>query len=133
APVVVTGRVVAGGAPLDGRDGRAASLLFYEPAAGADPDAPALRTPWSEAVPGKDGRFTVTLPPGRAFRAQPHAFGRTAGLAVAFTTGAPTQDLGDVTVERPARLLVMVQDEAGKPVTYADLVLVPVEPPAPGP
>jgi len=132
APVVVTGRVVAGGAPLDGRDGRAASLLFYEPAPGGDPDAPAGRTPWSEAVPGKDGRFSVTLPPGRAFRAQPHAFGRPVSTAVAFTTGAPTMDLGDVSFEQPARLLVLVQDEAKAPVPYAELVLVPADPPPPG-
>jgi hypothetical protein len=132
APVTVTGRVVANGAPFDGRDGRAASLLFYEPAPGGDPDAPSLRTPWSEAVPGKDGRFQVVLPPGRAFRAQPHAFGRPAGTPVAFSTGAPTMDIGDVAVERPARLLVVVEDEAKVPVPYADLVLVPAEPPAPG-
>jgi hypothetical protein len=132
-PVAVRGRVVAGGGPLDGREGRAASVLFYEPATGEDPDAPAGRTPWSEAVPGKDGRFEVLLPAGRAFRAQPHAFGRAAGPAVAFQTGAPVE-LGDVAIERPARLLVTIEDEAKLPVPYAELVLVPVEaPPAPGP
>jgi hypothetical protein len=131
APVVVRGRVVAGGAALDGREGRAASLLFYEPAPGADPDAPAGRTPWSEAVPGKDGRFEVTLPAGRAFRAQPHAFGRPAGTPVAFTTGDAPLELGDVPVERPARLLVLVQDELQKPVPYADLVLIPFDAPPP--
>jgi hypothetical protein len=132
-PVVVTGRVVAGGAPLDGREGRAASLLFYEPGPNPDPDAPGGRTPWSEAVPGRDGRFEVVLPPGRAYRAQPHAFGRPAGAAVAFTASA-NMDLGDVTVERPARLLVLIEDEAKMPVPYAELVLVPVDPPStPGP
>jgi len=130
-PVRVRGRVVAGGAPLDGRDGRAASLLFYEPAAGADPDAPAGRTPWSEAVPARDGRFEVVLPAGRALRAQPHAFGRPAGAAVALTTGEPdsTLELGDVPIERPSRLMVTIEDETKKPVPHAELVLVPVEAP----
>ena len=55
--VTVTGRVVAGGVPIDGRSGKAASLLFYEPAFGANPDDESRRTPWSEAVPGPDGKL----------------------------------------------------------------------------
>jgi len=81
APVTVTGRVVAGGTPIDGRSGRAASLLFYEPAFGPDPDDPARRTPWSEAVPGSDGRFSVMLPRDRSYRVQPWAFGLPAAAA----------------------------------------------------
>src|SRR5262249_12202769 len=107
-PVRVRGRVVAGagGPGLDGRTGRAASLLLYEPADGPAPDAEGGRTPWSEAVPGPDGRFEASLPARRRFRVQPHAFGRPAGAAAAFETGAPddAMDIGDVVVERPARL-----------------------------
>ena len=136
-PGRVDGRVVTGAekAPLDGRTGRAASLLFYEPAATAgDPDDVTARRPWNEAVPDPEGRFEVALPPGRAFRVQPHAFGRPAGPAVAFTTPAPggRLSLGDVPLDRPARLSVTIEDERRQPAPYAELVVVPVEAPPPG-
>ena len=83
-PVTVSGRVVAGGTPVDARAGRAASLLFYEPAFGPDPDDPARITPWSEVVPESDGSFSVSLPPNRGYRVQPYAFGRPAGPTASF-------------------------------------------------
>ncbi len=136
APVTVSGRVVAGEdrAPFDSRGGRAASILFYEPAPGADPDAEAGRRPWSEVVPGADGTFTAALPAGKALRAQPHAFGRPAGKAVALSTagGRATIDLGDVVVERPARLLITVEEAAGKKTDFAEIVMIPVAEPARG-
>src|SRR5204863_2348332 len=67
APVTISGRVVAGGVPIDGHSGRTAALLFYEPAFGPDPDDPARRKPWSEAVPDPTGVFSVVLPPDRGY------------------------------------------------------------------
>jgi hypothetical protein len=129
APVTVTGRVVTGGAPLDGRGGRAASLLFYEPAPGSDPDDESRRLPWSEAVPAADGTFAVTLPPNRAYRVQPFAFGRPAGSPSSIAVGDADADAGDITVERPARLLVTVEESTGVPADYVELVLIPVDRP----
>jgi hypothetical protein len=129
APVTVTGRVVAGGAPLDGRGGRAASLLFYEPAFGADPDDESRRVPWSEAVPGPDGRFTVALPPDRAYRIQPYAFGRPAAAATSIAVGTADADAGDITVERAGQLIATVESGPGTRATYAELVLIPFDRP----
>jgi hypothetical protein len=130
APVTVAGRVVSGGAPLDGRGGRAASLLFYEPAPGANPDDEAGRTPWSEAVPGADGRFTVGLPPGRSYRVQPYAFGRPAGASASLAVADSDADIGDITVDRPAHLTATVEAAPGVRAPYAELVLVPVDRPS---
>jgi hypothetical protein len=129
-PVTVTGRVVASGVPIDGHSGRAASLLFYEPAPGTDPDDESRRTPWSEAVPGTDGRFTVTLPPNRAYRVQPFAFGRPTGPATSFAVASADSDLGDVTVTAPVHLVVSVLKTPDQPGpmdrTFAELVVVPI-------
>jgi hypothetical protein len=146
APVPVSGRVVAGGTPIDGRLGRAASLIFYEPAFGPDPDDPARRKPWSEAVPGDDGHFTVALPADRTYRMQPYAFGLPAGPATSFIVGRDAGvddagnpgvvDVGDVTMTASAHLLATVATAPGQqivdPTTFAELVLVPVNPPPAG-
>jgi len=123
-PVTVTGRIVSGGVPYDGRGGRAASLLFYEPAAGANPDDETRRLPWSEVVPGADGRFSVALPPDRAYRIQPFAFGRPAGSPASLAVGEADVDAGDITVERAGHLVATVE-----PAGYAELVLIPVDRP----
>jgi hypothetical protein len=136
-PVTVTGRVVAGGVPIDGRSGRAASLLFYEPAPGADPDDESRRTPWSEAVPGTDGRFTVALPPNRPYRVQPFAFGRPAGPATSFVVASADADVGDLTVTAPVHLIVSVLKTPDQPGpmdrTFAELVVVPIDVTTPTP
>jgi len=136
APVTVAGRVVAGGAPFDGRSGRAASLLFYEPAFGPDPDDPARRKPWSEAVPGADGHFSVVLPPDRAYRVQPYAFGLPAGPAASFLVAQADVDIGDLTLTASAHLIATVMTTPGQttpdPETYAELVVVPMTPPTGG-
>jgi hypothetical protein len=131
APVTVTGRVVWPGKPFDGRDGRAASLLFYEPAPGPDPDAEARRVPQTEAVPGPDGRFSVKLPPNRVYRVQPWAFGRPTAGASSFAVGASDIDAGDLTIPAAARLVVNVVSGADRRVSFAELVLIPFDAPAP--
>jgi hypothetical protein len=133
APVTVTGRVVSRGAPVDGQSGRAASLLFYEPALGTNPDSETRRTPWSEAVPAPNGQFSVTLPPGRGYRVQPYAFGRPAAPPTSFVVADRDIDLGDISVAATAHLTATVQSQPGQPAgpkLYAELVLVPVTPPA---
>ena len=45
---------------VDPRSGNAASLLFYEPAAGPNVDDPARITPWNEVVPASDGTFQAS-------------------------------------------------------------------------
>jgi hypothetical protein len=132
-PVTVTGRVVAGGVPISGGSGRAASLLFYEPAPGGDPDDPARRTPWSEAVPRSDGQFSVALPADRRYRVQPYAFGLPAAPATSFVVARDDVEIGDVTLTASAHLTVTVTTVPGQPapeaMTYAELVLIPFEPP----
>jgi len=129
-PVKVKGRVVAGGTPIDGQSGRAASLLFYEPAFGPDPDDLARRRPWSEAVPGPDGVFSVALPADRAYRVQPYAFGLPAGPATSFLVARDDVDIGDLTLAASAHLKATVLTAPGQsapdPMTYAELVLVPI-------
>lgn len=132
--VTVTGRVVAGNAvPINGSSGKAASLLFYEPGLGPDPDDPARRRPWSEAVvAGSDGRFSVTLPPDRSYRVQPYAFGRPAAPPTSFAVGRNDGneiDIGDITMTASANLIATVITQPGLleplPDTYAELVLIP--------
>ncbi len=138
APVTVTGRVVANGAPVDsGGSGQVASLLFYEPAFGPDPDDPSRRIPWSETVPAADGTFQVVLPPKRTYRVQPYAFGLPAGPATSFSvTGAGAGSdsgafpIGDLSITAPAHLNVTVQSAPGVPATYAEVVIIPVADPA---
>jgi hypothetical protein len=127
SPVTVTGRVVTGTQPFDGRGGRAASLLFYEPASGPDPDAEAGRVPRNEAVPGADGRFSVKLPPNRVYRVQPWAFGLPVGPASSFAVGTNDVDAGDLTIAPSAHLVVGLGDGA----TYAELVMIPADAPPP--
>ena len=132
-PVTVTGRLFAGGAPVTGSEGRTGSLLFYEPASGADPDLEADRTPWTEAVPGADGRFNVALPPNRSYRIQPFAFGRPAGPAASIAVGTEDLDAGDISIQPAARLLVRVEGDAGARAPFAEIVLVPVDRPPTAP
>lgn len=132
AAVTVTGRVVAGGVPVDGQSGRAASLLFYEPAFGPDPDDQTRRTPWSEAVPKSDGTFSVTLPPDRRYRVQPYAFGLPAATASSFVVSGAAAgpfDIGDLTLTASAHLTVNVESSPGVPATYAEIVVIPVDAP----
>ncbi|HVZ75468.1 MAG TPA: CehA/McbA family metallohydrolase [Polyangia bacterium] len=130
--VRVTGRVVTSAGAFDGRDGRAASLLFYEPAPGADPDDPAHTIPRTEAVPGADGRYTASLPPGRVYRVQPYAFGLPAGPPSSIAVGATDLDAGDLTFAAAGHLTATVEETPGERATFAELVLVPVDAPAPG-
>jgi hypothetical protein len=134
APVTVTGRVVAGGTPITSNDGRAASLLFYEPGFGPDADDPARRKPWSEAVPGTGGGFSVALPADRTYRVQPYAFGLPAAPPTSFVVGrGPVVDIGDLTLPASAHLRATVVTVPGQTIpdekTYAELVLIPVDQP----
>jgi hypothetical protein len=128
--VTVKGRVVANGTPVNPRSGSAASLLFYEPAAGANVDDPAGITPWNEVVPATDGTFQVALPPNRSYRVQPYAFGLPAGAAASFIAADTDLSIGDVTITASADLTVTVESSPGVPVTYAQLVLIPFDDPA---
>ncbi|HEY2899015.1 MAG TPA: CehA/McbA family metallohydrolase [Polyangia bacterium] len=133
APVTVHGRVLSGGAPIAGNEGRMGSLLFYEPASGKDPDDETDRTPWSETIPGPDGSFAVALPPNRAYRIQPFAFGRPSGPAASIVVGATDEDAGDISIEAPARLLVRVEGDAGARAPFAEVVLIPFDRPPTAP
>ena len=128
--VVVTGRVVTGAGPLDGQDGRAASLLFYEPAPGADPDDETTRVPRTEAVPDADGRFSVKLPPNRIYRIQPYAFGLAAASPSSLAVGTTAVLAGDITFARAGHLIATVEDAPGERATFAELVLIPFDAPA---
>jgi len=128
--VTISGRVVANGAPVDPRSGSAASLLFYEPAAGPNVDDPTRITPWNEVVPAGDGTFQVALPPNRRYRVQPYAFGLPAAAAASFAVAGTDVSIGDVTITASAKLTVNVESSPGIPVTYAELVLIPFDDPA---
>jgi hypothetical protein len=126
ASVVVHGRVVSeGGAPVGGGQ-REAELLFYEPAPGVDPDAPAGRRPWSEVVPAGDGTFSVRLPANRALRVELQVLGRPLPDHPSITTGASDSSVDDIVVPRAGTVDVSVVDAAGNPV-LAEVVLTPVE------
>jgi hypothetical protein len=129
--VPVTGRVVSNGNPIDGRDGRGASLLFYEPAPGANPDDEATRLPRTEAVPDADGRFHVTLPPDRVYRVQPYAFGLPAAPPSSLGVGTDLTDAGDISLPLSGHLLATVEERPGVRASFAELVLIPVDAPAP--
>ncbi len=133
-PVIVSGRVLAGGVPVPANnEGRLGSLLFYEPAPGPNPELEAGRRPWTEAVPGPDGQFAVALPPNRSYRIQPFAFGRPAGPPASIVVGTDNLNAGDLSVAPSARLQVSVEGDAGARARFAELVLVPVERPPTAP
>ena len=83
APVTVTGRVVAGGKPIDGRarDERrrcCSTSLRSAPT----PTIPRAASRGTRSVPdGGRARSTVALPPDRSYRVQPYAFGLPAAPA----------------------------------------------------
>jgi hypothetical protein len=129
--VTVRGRVVTDAGPLDGQDGRAASLLFYEPAPGPNPDDETTRVPRTEAVPDAGGRFEVTLPPDRLYRVQPYAFGLPAAPPSSFAVGTDEVNVGDITLPRAGHLVATVEDLPGERASFAELVLVPVDAPDP--
>ena len=131
SPVTVTGRVVTATQPFDGRGGRAASLLFYEPAPGPDPDVESGSVPRTEAVPDAQGRFSVKLPPNRVYRVQPWAFGLPAGPASSFAVGPSDIDAGDLTIAPSAHLVVNVQSSSGVNATFTELVIIPFDAPDP--
>jgi hypothetical protein len=128
--VMVNGRLVANGTPVNSWAGRAASLLFYEPATGANPDDPNGITPRNEVVPLSDGTFQVALPPNRTYRVQPYAFGLPAAAPTSFAVAAADEAIGDVTITATAELRVNVESAPGVPVNYAELVLIPIDDPA---
>ncbi|MBX3229620.1 MAG: PHP domain-containing protein [Labilithrix sp.] len=126
ASVVMRGRVRANdGGTIEGGQ-RHATLLFYEPAPGANPDAPAGRRPWSTVVPAADGTFSVRLPAQRSLRAEVLVLGRPIPEHAAFATGASDGVVPDIVVPRSGVLDVVVHDGSGQPV-LAEVVLTPVE------
>jgi hypothetical protein len=130
AGVTVKGRVVTSAGPLDGRDGRAASLLFYEPAPGPNPDDETTRVPRTEAVPDVDGQFSVTLPPNRIYRIQPYAFGLAAAPPSSLSVATTDVLAGDISFARASHLVATVEDAPGERATFAELVLIPFDAPA---
>jgi len=130
AGVVVSGEIVTEAGALDAQTARSLSLLFYEPASGPNPDDETARLPRTEAVPGADGKFTVTLPPNRVYRVQPYAFGLPAAPASSFAVGTDKVDVGDITVPRAGHLVATVEEQPGKNATFAELVLVPIDAPS---
>jgi hypothetical protein len=85
--------------------------------------------PWTEAVPGADGRFTVAVPPNRVYRVQPYAFGRPASAPSSLAVGTQDLNAGDVTVTRAGRLLATIEARPGEAASFAELVLIPLDPP----
>src|SRR5579871_1408738 len=124
--VTVTGRVVSNGVPVDPQSGRAASLLFYEPAPAPNVDDPTRVIPWTEVVPQSDGTFSVSLPPNRSYRVQPYAFGVPTAAAGSFIVGSSPVSIGDLTIAASAQLNVQVQSAPGVGADAAELVIIPV-------
>lgn len=125
--VDVSGRVTttSGGAP----DPRQVGLLFYEPAAGSDPDAVGGRRPWAQATPDDDGRFVVRLPARRHLRIETQLNGRPLLEHAELATSDSDASIPDVVVDEPGRIEVTVVDAGGKPLV-AELVLIPSSPTA---
>ncbi|HEY4392408.1 MAG TPA: hypothetical protein VGP64_00015 [Polyangia bacterium] len=128
--VTVSGRVVANGVGVDGHAGRGASLLFYEPAPGPNPDDPAGITPRNEVVPDSNGNFAVALPPNRSYRVQAYAFGLPAAAPTSFAVAATDASIGDLTIPASAELNVAVESAPGVPASFAELVVIPIADPA---
>ena len=124
----VRGRVVSAQGNAVGGDERLVSLLIYEPARGDSPDDPERILPWTEVVPGADGRFVASLPAGRAYRVRPYRLGRPVGealpLELASAEGSAPVELGELRISLPGRLTVHVSNLEGRPLD-AEVVLVP--------
>jgi hypothetical protein len=124
--VVVRGRVVStDGEPVSGGQ-RQATVLFYEPASGPNPDAPEGRRPWSAIVPAADGTFSIRLPAGRAFRSEVLVLGRPIPEHTALATGDADLAIPDLVVPRSGVIDVTIKDGSGLPV-LAEVVLTPID------
>ena len=113
----------ADGAPVGG-DERFGSLLFYEPASGADPDDPAGRRPVAEVVPAADGTFLVRLPARRDLRVERWAFGRAIPGSVPLTTGDADAAMDPIDLPSAGLVAATVSDASGAPL-IAEIVLTP--------
>ncbi len=126
ATTTLTGRVVSvNGRPV-GVDERLASVIAYEPSA-ARPDDASAGTAWGQAVPDEDGRFSMTVPSGKALRLQVHRFGRATMTSVGVTAAGPRTDVGDLRVAPAGQVDVQVREAMNDVPLAAELVLVPVE------
>ncbi|MDP3275664.1 MAG: hypothetical protein Q8Q09_10750 [Deltaproteobacteria bacterium] len=125
--VRVTGSVAVADTRLS--DERVSSVVFYEPGPN-DSDAPEAITPWSEAVPDVNGRYSAILPANRAMKAQFYRLGRPYQAPIAFQTPASTSTPFELPLVRhaaPGRVRAMVRIE-GAPEgsgNDAELILVP--------
>lgn len=125
ANTTLAGRVeTPTGEPIGG-DERLASVIAFEPDP-SRPDDPQAGTPWSQVVPGADGRFTLTVPSGRPLRVQLHRFGRATGAATSLTPSGARVELSPLRIAAPGALSVTVRDAMDRPIA-SELVMVPVE------
>ncbi len=103
AAATLSGRVAVTGAS-------SLQLLVYEDLGGGD------RLPWTELVPGEDGRFSARVPNRDRLRVEIQRFGR-AVLDVAVPDGRGDRVLPDVTtLPSTTRVTVRVVDGDGQPL-----------------
>jgi hypothetical protein len=114
APVVVSGRIRAGGLPFGGELRRAAVLIQEE--VGGE------RRPLTMVVPGPDGRFSARVPAAGPLAYELWSFGRPLASARFGAAG----DAGDIDIELPARLIASLVDPDGAPM-HGLLILHPAD------
>ncbi|MCA2976896.1 MAG: CehA/McbA family metallohydrolase, partial [Myxococcaceae bacterium] len=119
----VTGRVERAGAQAAGSE-REASVLVSE---GRASTSEGERVPWTQVVPGADGRFTARVPAGRPYVVEVHSFGRKV-IERAFADVTDGQDLGAFVLPSTGAVTFRVVDEATMQGLDAELFVVPVDP-----
>lgn len=89
----ISGRVVrTGGTPVGGDEHKAAVIVREDKGGG-----PQAQVPWTQVVPGADGRFAARVPAGRSYLLEVNAFGRALPDPNTVAVQADTA-VGDLTV-----------------------------------
>jgi hypothetical protein len=108
----ITGRVLReGGTPVGGSENKAAVVVFEDKGGDAS-----TRIPWTQVVPGTDGKFATRVPSGKNYVLTLNAFGRSLPNEKSVTVSADT-DVGDLTVPMVGTVNLRVLAVPGGPVT----------------
>ena len=118
----ISGRVERAGARATDSE-REASVIISE---GAESTPENQRVPWTQIVPGADGRFSARVPAGKSYVVEVHSFGRKV-IEKAFAGVSDGQDLGAFVLPSTGTVSFRVVDEATMQGLDAEIFVVPVD------
>lgn len=102
---------------------RETSILISE---GTDLTADDKRNPWTQVVPGADGRFSAKVPAGKSYVVEVHSFGRKV-VEKAFGGVSDGQDLGTFVLPSTGAVTFRVREAMTMQGLDAEIFVVPVD------